>query len=374
MAKICVITTSRADYGLLYNLLVKLREHPQFDLQLIAGGMHLRAEYGNTVEDIIADGFEIAARVDMLADTTDTPEGVAVAMGRGIELFAREYRRLEPDLVVVFGDRFEMFSAACAAVPLNIPLAHIGGGETTAGSVDDLYRHAMSVLSKYHFVSLRQYKNELIRRGVDRGSIEVVGYPAIENIRNETCLTVPELERMLGTGLGENFFLVTLHPETRGEGNNLRKLEALLSAMDGLEAKFIFTAANADAGGREMNRRLEEYCRERDNALFYSNLGRRLYLSLLNKSLAVVGNSSSGIVETAFWGIPAVNLGSRQEGRIKGKNVLDVGFDAVAISNLLRDIAEGRVKRISGNSRYIFGRGDTSSRIVGCLEKVFIRE
>lgn len=369
--KVCAVTTSRADYGLLYYLLLRLKGHPRFDLKLVAGGMHLKEEYGHTINEIITDGFDISGSVDMLGPSTDSPLEVSRAIGRGVALFAEEYDRLKPDLVMVFGDRFEMFSAACAAVSFNIPLAHIGGGESTAGSVDDVYRYAITSMSRYHFVSMPQYREELIKRGVKSSRIKVVGYPAVENIKNQIYLNASEIEKALGITVDEKYILATVHPETSGNIDNLKKLEELLRALESIDNMVIFTASNADAGGGEINQRLQEFCRQRENAFFYKSLGRKLYLSLLKGAAAVIGNSSSGIVETAFWGVPALNLGRRQEGRIRGKNVIDVEFNSFEIKKAMLGILEGSVIKLNDSDRLIFGRGDTSDRIIESLEKFF---
>lgn len=371
MIEICVITTSRADYGLLYYLLKGLKAHPAFNLRLITGGMHLREEFGMTVREIISDGFEVAGRVDMILPDSDSALGTSLAIGKGVYGFAQEYGRLKPDLVIVFGDRYEMFSAACASVPFNIPMAHIGGGESTAGSVDDIYRYAITSMSKYHFVSMSSYRQELVKRGVDGNRIKVVGYPAIENLRKEIPLSCADLEKSMGMKLDEKYLLVTVHPETSGEYDNTGNTREILSALDDLKIMTIFTAANADAGGREINGLVEEYCFRRDNAFFFRNLGRKLYLNVLRGASVVVGNSSSAIVETAFWGVPSVNLGRRQEGRIRGRNVIDVQFNSEMIKKALKDIIEGRTAELRENDRLLFGDGNTSAKIISAIENIF---
>ncbi|MFH0772043.1 MAG: UDP-N-acetylglucosamine 2-epimerase [Candidatus Omnitrophota bacterium] len=321
--KIAVVTSSRAEYGLLYRLLKRLRSDKDFKLQLIATGAHLSAEFGNTVDVIKKDGFSPVAEVDVLL-SGDSPASMAKSTGIGICGFSDIFTCLKPDILLVLGDRFEIFSAAYAAKILGVPIIHISGGDTTAGAIDDVLRHSISLMSALHFVKLESHKQKLINLGVNPLDIHIVGYLGLENAACLKAMSKTEIEDKIGMKLRSPMGLITFHPVTNPRNDYDNKVENLLTALSGFkELRCVFTAANEDSGGRAINRAIESYCRAReDRSVFIKNLGQKAYLSLMARCDVVVGNSSSGILESGFFKAPVVNIEPRESGRLKNNNVI----------------------------------------------------
>lgn len=340
MRTIAVITTSRADYGIYRSLLRRLTAGGEAALRLIVGGMHLRPEYGDTYKKIEDDGFTIDAAVDLLGGG-DSAIDVAAAMGRGITGFAEALARLKPDMAVVLGDRFEMFAAAAAACPLAIPLAHIHGGELSRGSLDDSFRHAITKLSHIHFAACEQYAKRIRQMGEEDWRVHVSGAPGLDNLDEIIPLAGAELEALIGMALDPPPLLVTYHPPTLSgvEG----EVGALLDALDKSGRPIVITAANADAGGRALTARLKDFAAGRDHISYVDSLGTRGYLGMMAAAAAMVGNSSSGIIEAASFALPVVNVGTRQDGRLRTANVIDAGVP--------EDIAPALGRALSGDFR-----------------------
>lgn len=365
---IVFVTTSRADYGLLHYTLKEVQNSGLLNLLLIAAGMHLSPLHGYTVKEIEKDGFEVAARVEMLL-ASDSPEGISSSIGLGAMGFAKEYARLKPSAVVLFGDRFEMASAAIAAVPFNIPLIHIAGGESTEGLIDDKIRNMLTTLSEYHYVSLDEYKEVLVSRGVSRDRIEVVGYPAIENILRLDLFSDEYVRQIFNWEHHEKLFLITFHPLTLKYDENIYYVTELLKALESFNARMIFTAPNVDTKNSDILFRIKDFVSGKENRLFYESLGRKLYLSTLKSCDVVIGNSSSGIIETAPFGKPCVNVGNRQGGRIKGRNVIDVSYRATdIIEGINKAIYNPEFRKYLWADKEKFGDGRTSKRIAKSLE------
>lgn len=330
--KICVVTGTRADYGLLSGLMRRLRDDPAVTLQVVACAMHLSPEFGLTWRQIAADGFTVDARVEMLL-SADSPSAITKSVGLGCIGFADAFARLAPDVVVVLGDRFEMLAAAQAAVIGGHVLAHIHGGELTEGMLDDSVRHAISKLAHLHFTAAEDFRRRLIRMGERPETVHTVGAPGLEAIRALPVPSRAELAEELGFDLGETLFVVTYHPVSWSEPPPERCFSELLSALDGFpEARIIITWPNADAGGRAIIPLLEAYAAARpQQVLAVRSLGQHRYVAAVRHAAAVIGNSSSGLIEVPSLGTATVNIGRRQNRRPRAVSVIDCADDAGAI-------------------------------------------
>ncbi|CAG0980513.1 UDP-N-acetylglucosamine 2-epimerase (non-hydrolysing) [Rhodocyclaceae bacterium] len=366
--KICVVTGSRAEYGLLRWLLEEIRGDAGLELQLAVTGMHLVPEFGMTVGEIEADGFPIAARVEMLL-SSDTPTGIAKSVALGVAGFADAFARLRPDIVVVLGDRFEIFAAAQAAMLARLPIAHIHGGELTEGAVDDAMRHAITKMSHLHFVAAEPYRHRVLQMGEAPGQVLCFGAPGLDAVLKSPRIDRPVLARELGIPLAAATFLVTLHPATLGQTDDEAVLEALLDALAHFpEAHVVFTHANADRKGRAINARIATYARSRGTgASVFASLGPR-YLSLLACVDAVIGNSSSGLTEAPLLGVPTVNIGPRQDGRLRSPSVIDCAEDAKSIRRAIEKALSPAHKEIAAQRICAYGHGNSSARIKETLK------
>lgn len=323
MRRIGVVTTSRADYGIYRPLLHGILAQPGLELCLIVSGMHLCPQFGLTVGDIEAEGMPIARRVETLLEN-DTPLGVARSLGLAVGNLAPALDELRPDLLLVLGDRFEMLAAACAAAPLKIPLAHLHGGELTQGALDDAFRHAMTKLSHLHFVATRAYASRVIQMGEEPWRVTVCGALGLVNLESVGLLERTALETRLGLDLQPAPLLVTFHPETLAVEAPLTQAGELLAALEQVERPLVFSLPNADAGGVALGLRLKEFVARHPRGVICDNLGTQVYFSLMALAAAMVGNSSSGIIEAPSFRLPVVNIGDRQAGRIRAANVIDV--------------------------------------------------
>jgi len=364
-----VVTTSRADYGVYFPVLKKIQEDPDLTLHLIVGGMHLSSEFGSTVQLIEEDGFEIAFRVDMLSPSDD-PEGIAKSMGQGVIEFSQVYAAHRPDILIVLGDRFEMYSAALAALPHKIPVAHIHGGEITKGAIDDALRHSMTKLAHLHFVSAQQYGRRVIQLGEEPWRVTVSGAPALDNLRSLQLPSTRQLEQRFGLELERSPLLVTYHPVTLEFEHTEWQISEIMAALESSGLPVIFTAPNADTGGRIIATVIDRQVRNHPEWRLVKNLGTPNYFGLMKASAAMVGNSSSGMVEAAPLGLPVVNIGSRQGGRIRNSNIIDVG-------NRHDEILHGIMKAVSPEFRNeasqvnnLYGDGHAAERIVEVLKNV----
>lgn len=334
--KVCVVTGTRAEYGLLYYLMQEIQSDPTFELQIIATGMHLSPEFGLTYQQIEIDGFVINEKIEMLL-SADTPSSVAKSMGVAVLGLADAFQRLQPDILVLLGDRFEILSAAQTALVMRIPVAHISGGELTEGAVDDSIRHAITKMSHIHFTSTDEYSRRVIQLGEQPERVFQVGSLGVEGIRRMPLLTKAELAGFYGFPL-DKLFLITFHPVTLEVRTAEKQVEELLSALDHFpEYKLVFTKANADTEGRIINQRIDEYAAmypERVRAVF--SLGQLKYLSTMKYCSAVIGNSSSGIIEAPVFSKPTVNIGDRQKGRLRADSIIDCIPEKGDIINSIR--------------------------------------
>lgn len=367
--RIGVVTVGRSDYGIYLPVLRRLRADRAMELGLYVAGMHLEREFGLTVRDIEADGFPIAARVPMRLGP-DKPGSIAGAIGRGVAGFARAFERGRPDLLVVLGDRFEMYCAALAALPFTIPVAHIHGGELTQGAIDDALRHSMTKLSHLHFVSTEDYASRVIQLGEEPWRVVVSGAPSLDNLRTLELPVRRELERTIGMPLDPAPLLVTFHPVTLEYEEAGQQVRKLLAALDELGMPVVFTAPNADTGGREIRKAVRAFVRTRRHCVFVENLGTRGYFGLMAHAAAMAGNSSSGLIEAPSFELPVVNVGTRQQGRVRAANVIDVGCSRTEILKGLRKAVSPAFRGTLKGLENPYGDGHAAERIVARLKTV----
>ena len=373
MRTIGVVTVARSDYGIYLPVLRRIREDPDLELRLIVGGMHLSPEFGSTVKMIEADGFEVAERVEMLM-SSDTPEGIAMSMGLGTLGFAQAYARSRPDMLVVLGDRFEMHSAALAALPFNIPIAHIHGGELTEAAIDDALRHSITKLSHVHFVAATEYARRVIQLGEEPWRVVVTGAPGLDNLREMELMNPYQLEVEHGISMTPAPLLVTFHPVTLEYKETGWQVAELLEALEDSRLPVVFTLPNADTFGRVVISMVEDYVQSHPSASMVSNLGTRAYFSAMSLSAAMVGNSSSGIIEAASFGLPVVNIGNRQRGRIRGRNVIDVGNTRSEVMDGIRRALQPHFRKELEQMANPYGGGDASATIVRTLKQLDLDE
>lgn len=363
--RVCVVTGSRADYGLLYWLLRGLEQDSAFDLQLAVTGMHLAPEFGLTKSAIEQDGFRINESIDSLV-TDDTPAGISKSIGLGLAGFADAYQRLAPDIVVVLGDRYEILAAAIAAYIARIPVAHIGGGDTTEGAFDEGIRHSITKMSQLHFVAHEDARRRVAQLGEDPSRIHVVGHPGLEHIRRLEPMSRHDIESRLGFRLRKRNLLVTFHPVTLDPIPSTQQFAELLRTLDDLGPDYglIFTKPNADTEGRALIRMLDQFVGSHDNAAGFASLGQHLYLSVAAQADAVVGNSSSGLFEIPAIRIPTVNIGTRQQGRLLARSVINCKPDSAAITDAITRALGTDCSGVTSP----FGDGHTSEKIMAVLK------
>lgn len=364
--KICVVTGSRADYGLLYWVMREIQSDPELELQVIATGMHLSPEFGLTYQVIEEDGFVIDARVEMLL-SSDTPAGIAKSIGLGIIGFADALDRLRPDILLLLGDRFEIMAAAQAALVARIPVAHIAGGDATEGAFDEGLRHSITKMSHLHFVTNETSERRVRQMGEDPAHVHNVGSPGIDHIRRLTLLNRDELERDLAFEFRPRNLLITFHPATLDLLSSAVQFGELLTVLDALmeDVGLIFTYPNADTEGRALIRMIDAFTATHTNAKAYPSLGQIRYLSVIAQVDAVVGNSSSGLYEVPSFGKPTVNIGDRQKGRLQAASVINCQATAGEIA---RSIADSFALDCSA-VKNPFGDGFSSQRIVAKLKE-----
>lgn len=365
--KLCVITGTRADYGLLFWLMKGIQEESELILQIVVTGMHLSPEFGSTYQVIEADGFRIDAKVEMLL-SSDTPVGVAKSVGLGTIGMADAFERLTPDMVLILGDRFGMLAAAQAALVARIPVAHLCGGDTTEGAFDEAIRHSLTKMAHLHFVTNEEAAKRVRQLGENPSHVFNFGSTGIDQIVNLALLSSAALEKELGATFLEKNLLVTFHPVTLDSEPPAAQFQELLQAFDrlGSDVGLFFTKPNADTHGRSIARMIDEYVMTRPNARAYTSLGQLRYLSLLAQVDTVVGNSSSGIYEAPSMGTPTVNIGDRQKGRLQAASVINCPPRA---SKILEAIQKALVLDCS-KVKNPYGDGHSSSRIVEVLKTV----
>ncbi|MBW3661979.1 MAG: UDP-N-acetylglucosamine 2-epimerase (hydrolyzing) [Actinobacteria bacterium] len=370
MRTIAVFTGTRAEYGLLYWVLRELEQRPEVALQLIVAGTHLSPEYGHTVDVIVEDGFPVGARIEMLL-SSDTPVGVTKSGGLALIGLADALDRLQPDLLLLVGDRYEAAAAAFAAAIARVPVAHIHGGEVTEGAVDDQLRHAITKLSHLHLVAAPEFARRVTQMGEDPACVHVVGAPGLDHVLRLDLLDRSGLEAELGLELRVPTFLVTYHPATRSTTSR-PGLVALIDALERFpDATVVFTYPNADVEGRALGDEIERYVAVRPGPTgLFTSLGQRRYLSAVRHADVVVGNSSSGLIEAPALGTPTVNIGPRQQGRLRGETVIDAEASSDAIESAIRRALEPDFRELCASAGSPYGDGRSAARIVDIVTSV----
>ena len=368
--KICVVTGTRAEYGLLSGLMKKIKASHDLELQLIVTGAHLSSEFGLTYRQIEDDGFLIDKKVEMLL-SSDTPVGISKSMGVSMIGFADAYRELEPDLLVVLGDRYEIFCAVSAALIACIPVAHLHGGEVTRGAFDESLRHAITKMSHLHFTSTEQYRGRVIQLGESPDSVFNVGAIGIDNIKTIDLLSRDELEASMSFPLAKRNLLVTFHPVTLEKGMAEQQFNNLLKALDELDnTHLVFTMANADTGGRIINKMIDDFVQKNpEKSKAFDSLGLLRYLSAMQYVDAVIGNSSSGLLEAPSFKVATINIGSRQQGRIKADSVIDCDADYESIRDALLQSCDETFQRKLQSVDNPYGNGGTADKIIDIIRK-----
>lgn len=366
---ICVMTGTRADYGLLYWLMRDLQTHPAFELQVIVAAMHLSPEFGDTAGFIRRDGFVIDAEVQCL-DADDSRLGMGRAYTRAIDGFLSALTRLQPQLLIILGDRFEALAAATAATLLHIPIAHLHGGEITSGAIDDTFRHAITKMAHLHFVATADYADRVVQMGEQPSRVHNVGAVGLDNLTRLPLPSRPALSQDLDFDLTPNYALLTYHPATMEAASPLPGLEIVLQAIAEFpDLHILVTKANADPGGRMINRRLEEFCSDRGGkAHLAASLGQARYLAAMKYASMVIGNSSSGIIEAPAVGVPTVNIGSRQDGRKRSASIIDVPLKTDAITSAIRTVLQSDFRLSLNGVEPPYGRpGDAAGKIISII-------
>jgi len=370
MRKIAVVTGTRAEYGLLYWLAKALGDAPGIDMQLVVTGAHLCERFGSTWRQIEADGFEIAAKVEMV-DGDDSPAATARALGRGVIGMSEAFERLAPDIVVLLGDRYEIFAAATAAMMQRVPIAHIHGGETTLGAIDDAIRNAVSKMAHLHFAAAPEFRQKLLEMGEAPERIHVVGALGLDSIERLKLADRGALEKELGYALPPPLFLVTYHPATL-TADPAAGVDGLLEALGRFEdAAILFTGTNADAFGRRIAGRIERFVKDHAaRAHYVESLGQQRYLSALQLADVCIGNSSSGLLEAPALGTASVNIGMRQEGRLRAPSVIDCDEDAASIEAAIETALSPKFQGVAARRETPYGEAGASARIAEVLRNV----
>jgi GDP/UDP-N,N'-diacetylbacillosamine 2-epimerase (hydrolysing) len=368
MTKIAVLTGTRAEFGLLYWTIKAIEDDPELELQLIVTGTHLSPEYGFTVKEIEKSEIPISERIDMIL-STDSEQGIAKSMGVLMISLAQAFERLKPDILVILGDRYEVLAAASTAVVMNIPIAHLCGGESTEGAIDEQIRHSVTKLSHIHFTQTEEYKQNILMMGEEEWRVKNVGFLGYENVKRLPLLSKDELEKELKIKLNKKTFVVTYHPVTLEKNSLEKQVKNLLNALAKYNVNLVFTYPNADSGGRYIIQKIKEFQKQRSDVYVFFSLGQLKYLSLLKYVDLVIGNSSSGILETQFFNLPTVNIGNRQKGRLKPPNVINVSYKVEdIIKGINKGISEEFKNSLKQQNKFQLYE-DCSSRIVTTIKK-----
>lgn len=371
---ICVVTATRAEYGLLKSLIMKIGDDPVFDLRLAVTGTHLSPEFGMTISEIEEDEIQVDKKIEIVLGS-DTPVAISKSMGLAMISFAEYFEESRPDALIVLGDRYETLAICCAAMNARIPIFHLCGGEATEGLIDEAIRHAITKMSYLHFASTKTYRERIIQMGESPDRVYYTGAPGVENVLNLPLMTQAELEDSIDYKLGDNYAVGTFHPVTLEQSTAEEQVMQLLSAIERYpDIRFLFTKANADADGRIINRLLEEYADGHTHMHLVDSLGVTRYLSALKHAQFVIGNSSSGLMEAPAFGITTVDIGDRQKGRIAGESVLHCNPDTDEIDRaIIRALSEEQ-KEISRQANNPYGDGRTSERIMDAIREWLLSE
>lgn len=374
MKKICVVTATRAEYGLLRLIIQHIMCNKELELCLVVTGSHLSKDYGYTVKEIENDGFPITEKIDIL-HSTETEVDICKIMGQANILFGEMYQRQKPDILVVLGDRYELLPICSSAMIFNIPIAHISGGEITEGVIDDSIRHCITKMSYLHFPGCEQYRKRIIQLGEEPCRVFNFGDIGVENVKKMEYLSRLELENFLGISLNTPYASVTFHPVTLDKNSAEKQMLSLIDALKKYpEINFIVTMANADLEGKKINDIIIKNSKLNNNIYCFSSLGIQKYLSLIRYSEFVIGNSSSGIVEAPCFGIPTINIGDRQKGRLRAQSIIDCKPDTISIQNSIDKAMSAEFKKVAKKAKNPYGDGDTSEEIVNTIKNFLIKK
>lgn len=374
MKTIVVMTATRAEYGLLRTVIKRLMQEEEIDVKVVATGAHLSPEFGMTVHEIEEDGILIDRKIEIVL-SSDTPVSISKSMGLAMISFAEYFDEKKPDALLVLGDRYETLAVCCAAMNARIPIFHMHGGETTEGAVDEAIRHAVSKMSYLHFTSTEEYRRRVIQLGEEPERVYAVGGMGVENALTTELMSKEELEEELKYDLGKNYAVVTFHPVTLENATAGEQIDELLRAVDDFpNMKFLFTKANADADGRVINARIETFIETHRNVCLYSSLGMKKYLSAVKGAVAVIGNSSSGLLEVPTFKIPTVNIGDRQKGRIQAESVINCEPTYTEIKRAMERAFSPEVRERAKTVKNPYGDGNTSSKIVSIIKEWLLED
>jgi GDP/UDP-N,N'-diacetylbacillosamine 2-epimerase (hydrolysing) len=371
---ICVVTGTRAEYGLLRLVMKEIRDDPDLTLQTVATGMHLSPEFGLTFREIEDDGFVIDRKVEMLT-SSDSKVGVTKSIGLGLIGFADSLNELDPDIVLVLGDRFEIFSCVCAALIARIPVAHLHGGESTEGAFDEAFRHSITKMSHLHFVATEEYQRRVIQLGEDPRRVFLVGGLGVDNILQLELLDQRQLETEIGFKFRDKNLLITFHPETLGEDSPEVQMSELLNVLATQEdTGLIFTHPNADTGGRKLISMVKEFVACNDNAVVHESLGQQRYLSCMSFVDGVVGNSSSGLTEAPSFKVGTINIGNRQRGRLEASSVINCSPESKSIMKALTTLYSAGFQNALSSTRNPYGQGGASTKIIEVVKSIRLKQ
>jgi UDP-hydrolysing UDP-N-acetyl-D-glucosamine 2-epimerase len=368
--KVCVVTGTRAEYGLLYPIMKKIQSSQKLELQLVVSTMHLSSEFGLTYKQIESDGFKIDQKIENLL-SADTKSAIVKSMGMANILLSDTFNRLKPDIVLILGDRYEALSTATSALLMNIPIAHIHGGEITEDAVDEQIRHAITKMSYLHFVSTSEYKKRVIQMGESKERVFNTGAPGIDNIMNLNLLPKDSLEKELNWSFKKKSVLFTYHPVTLENSNISKDIENILNTLESKNINILFTYANADDNGRIINQKIEQFCATNPKRFkVVKSLGQLRYLSAMKYVDFLIGNTSSGIIEAASFKKPVINIGNRQKGRLQSNNVINCTISK--LDNAIDKATSDTFIKSCQNVKNIYGNGNASEKIVEVLENIHL--
>jgi GDP/UDP-N,N'-diacetylbacillosamine 2-epimerase (hydrolysing) len=368
--KICIITGTRAEYGSLRWVMQDIKDDADIELQIIVTGMHLSPEFGLTYREIEQDGFQITRKIEMLT-SSDTPVGIGKSMGLGMIGFADALSELSPDLIVVLGDRFEIFAAVSVAMVARIPVAHLYGGESTEGLIDEAIRHSITKMSHLHFVGAEEYRQRVIQLGEQPERVILVGGLGIDNISRLKLLDRTELEASINFKFKQKNLLITFHPVTLEKGSAIEQMVVILTALAELkDTGLIFTMPNSDTDGRALIKLVEEFVKQHANACAYTSLGQLRYLSCIAQVDGVVGNSSSGLAEVPSFKKGTINIGDRQRGRLQAASVINCEPTSLAITTALQELYSSDFQKKLSQARNPYGEGGATKKIIAALKSV----
>ena len=372
--KLTIVTATRAEYGLLKPLILELRQSEFFETVVAVTGMHLSNEFGLTYKEIEADGIQIDKKIEILL-SSDSTVAMSKTMGLALISFAEYFEESRPDGLIVLGDRFELLAICSAAMNARIPIMHLHGGEVTEGAIDESVRHAITKMSYLHFACTETYRRRIIQMGEEPERVFNVGALGVENAIYSPKLSKMELEKSLGVSLDKPYAVVTFHPVTLEDNSATKQITELLDAMVQYpQMTFIITGANADVGGRDINATVKEYATKNENIYVFDSLGVKKYLSAIKYAEFVLGNSSSGILEVPSFGIPTINVGDRQKGRIQAESIINC---KPSKQDIIRAIDEAMNKEFREKAQKCvspYGKGNTAEKIVKILEKKLVNQ